>query len=106
MDFQTKKVLKYLNSHGSMRFSLAQLFKIFPNIDKDYLVEIIQYLNKQDYIKFVGDSSVKSTNKGKTYFSVKRSEWISEHIVETLALIISFLAFILSIIALAVSLLK
>lgn len=94
MDHQSKKILKYINKHNYMKFSIAELHKIFPDISKDYLIEIIHNLNKQDYIKFVGDCSIKSTNKGKTYFSSSRSNWISKNIISILALIVSILAFI------------
>lgn len=92
MDYKSKKVLKYLNKHGSMTFSLAKLFKIFPDIDKDYLVEIIHNLNKNDYIKFIGDSSIKSTNKGKTYFYSLFINWLSNNLLAIIAIIISIIA--------------
>lgn len=106
MDYQSKKILKYLNKHSSMKFSISELHTIFPNIDKDYLIEIVHNLNKNNYIKFIGNSSIRSTNKGKTYFYISRSNWISQHIVSILALIVSFLAFIVATISLILQYLK
>lgn len=95
MDNKSKKILKYINKNNNKNFSLLRLIQIFPNISKDHLIEIVHCLYKNDYIKYVGDKGyIKPTNKGKTYFSVARNNWLSKNIIAILALFVSILAFI------------
>jgi hypothetical protein len=100
MDKNSKKILKYLCKNKLNHYNLINLSKVFPDIPKDHLIEIVHSLYKEDHIKYVSDSSIKVTNKGITYISVVRNAWISEHIIETLALIVAFIALIVSIVAL------
>lgn len=100
MDKNSKKILKFLCKNKSNYYNLINLSNKFPKIPKDHLVEIVHSLYKEKYIKYISDSSIKVTNKGFTFNSAIRSAWISEHIVETLALIVSFVSLIISIIAL------
>lgn len=93
MDYQTRKVLKYINKNSTKNFSLIRLTYVFPNISKDYLIEIVNYLRQNKYIKYVGvNGYIKPTNKGKTYFSVACSNWILKNIIAILALIVSIIA--------------
>lgn len=100
MDYQSKKVLKFLNKHTKHNFTLSQLWNHFSNIPEDDLIEILLSLRDSGYVKITFDSEFESTNKGKTYFSVNRSKWISEHIIETLAFIVAFVALLVSIVSL------
>lgn len=100
MDFNTKKILKFLIKNKNKNFSIIKLSESFPKISKDHLIEIINNLYKDKYIKYVGDTSIKITNKGITYISVIRDAWLSEHIIEILALITAFISLIFSIFAL------
>lgn len=103
MDSNSKKILKFLLENKDNNYSLTSLTPHFPEIPKDHMVEIIHNLYQEKYIKYVTDSSIRITNHGKTYFSSSYSAWISEHIIETLSLILSFIAIIISIIALVLS---
>ena len=94
MDYQTKKVLKYINDNNSIEISISKLSTIFNDIDIDYLIEIIHFLHISGYIKFIDNSYIRSTNKGKTFFFTLFSKWLSENIIAILALIISIFAFI------------
>lgn len=100
MDKNSKRILKYLCKHKLNNYNLIELANIFPKIPKDHLIEIVHSLYIEKYIKYIGDSSIKVTNKGITYVSVSRSNWISKNIIAILALIVSILAFIESTIAL------
>ena len=53
----------------------------------------VKKLSKNKWIKNI-------TNKGITYISVIRDAWLSEHIIEILALITAFISLIFSIFAL------
>lgn len=100
MDFNTKKILKFLIKNRNKNFSIIELSKFFPKISKDHLVEIINSLYKDKYVKYIGNASIKVTNKGITYISVIRDAWLSEHIIEILALVTAFISLIFSIFAL------
>ena len=99
LDKNTLKVLKFYNSHSQEMYSIASVAKFFPTISSKDMLEIVHYLSNNDYLRIVKDNLYQSTNKGKTYKSVARNDWISEHIIETLALIVAFVALIVSIIA-------
>ena len=103
MDSNSKKILKFLCKNKHNYYSLIFLSQKFPEISKDHIVEIIHELHINKFIKYVNDYSIKITNKGITYFSLVRSNWLSEHIIETIALILSLIAIIISIIALVIS---
>ena len=89
MDKNSKKILKFLCKNNSNRYSIISLSKEFPEIPKDHLIEIVHFLYKENYV-----SSISITNKGITYISVSRSNWISKNIVAVLSLIVSICAFI------------
>lgn len=94
MDKNSKKILNFLCKHESNHYSIISLSKEFPKIPKDHLIEIIHSLYKENYIRYVGDSSITVTNKGMTHIPVSRSIWISKNIVAILALIVSVIALI------------
>lgn len=94
MDKNSKKILKYLCNHISNNYNIINLSKKFSKIPKDHLVEIINSLYKENYIRYVNDSCIKVTNKGITYVSLCRFTWISENIISILALIVSIIALI------------
>ena len=104
MDKNTYKVLKFYNSHPTECYSVSTIAKWFPKLTARDLLEIVNYLYKNGYLRFHGDNLFQTTNKGKTYKSVNRKEWISKHIVAILALIVSVLAFVESTISLIISL--
>lgn len=92
MDHNSKRILKFLNKNRTMIFSLLKLSQEFPDIDKDYLIEIVDNLKKNGYVKFVGSASIKSTNKGKTYFSSSLINWLYNNALAIVAIIISIIA--------------
>lgn len=94
MDKNSKKILKFLCRNNSNRYSIINLSKEFPEIPKDHLIEIVHFLYKENYVRYISDSSISITNKGITYISVSRSNWISKNIVAILSLIVSICAFI------------
>lgn len=94
MDKNSKKILKFLCKNNSNRYSIISLSKEFPEIPKDHLIEIVHFLYKENYVRYIIDSSISITNKGITYISVSRSNWISKNIVAILSLIVSICAFI------------
>lgn len=99
MDKNTLKVLKFYNSHPEEMYSIATACKIFPYISTKDMKEILEFLHGNGYLRIIQGNLYQSTNKGKTRKSVARNNWISEHIIETLALIVAFIALIVSIIA-------
>lgn len=103
MDSNSKKILKFLLKNKGNNYSISKLVKYFPEIPKDYIIEIIHTLYKNNYIRYVTDSSIRITNQGETFFSVSRSNWISENIVSILALVVSICAFIEATISLLLS---
>ena len=94
MDKNSKKILNFLCKNNSNRYSIISLSKEFPEIPKDHLIEIVHFLYKENYVRYISDSSISITNKGITYISVSRSNWISKNIVAVLSLIVSIFAFI------------
>lgn len=92
MDFNSLKILKFLCKNKNNRYSIISLCEQFPKISKDHVVEVVNTLYKNNYIKYVTDTSIKVTNKGKTYFSVVFLNWISTNIIAILALIVSIIA--------------
>lgn len=100
MDKNTLKVLKFYNSHSQEMYSIAATCKIFSNISTNDMKEILEFLYSNGYLRIIQGNLYQSTLKGKSYKAISRNKWISEHIVETFALIISFLSLIVSIIAL------
>ena len=104
MDFNSKKILKFLIKNKDKHFSVAELSKIFSKISKDHIIEIVNNLYKNKYVKYVGDASIKITNKGETYLKVQQNEWISQNLVSILALVLSFVAIIVSILSLVLKL--
>lgn len=106
MDKNTCKVLNFFNANPSNRYSVGTVAKFFPKLSPKDLLEITDNLHKDGYLRFCGTNLFQSTNKGKTYKSVSRKEWLSKHIVAVLALIVSILAFIESTISLIISFLK
>ena len=99
MDKNTKKILKFLCKNKDNKYSIITLSNHFNKIPKDHIIEIVHNLYKDNYVVYITDSSIKVTNKGITYLSVVRSNWISKHIIETLAFIVSLIALIISICA-------
>ena len=104
LDKNSKKVLKFfIKNNKTLSYSeLATHFDNYFNLD---LIDILNSLCKEDYLRIISDSKYYITNKGKTYKSLSIKSWLSEHLIETLALIVSILALILSIVSLVVSLL-
>lgn len=100
MDKNSYKVLKFFNTHSTEFYSASTINKIFPELLPKDILEILHYLRSNEYLRMISDSSYQATNKGKTYPRVRRSEWLSEHIIETLALCLSFIAIVISIISL------
>ena len=95
MDYKTLKVLNYINKNDSKNFTLTKLIEVFPRIPKDHLIEIVNYLYQNKYIKYVGvNSYIKSKNKGKMFFYTSCFDWLSKNIIAILALIVSIWAFI------------
>ena len=104
MDKNSKKILKFLCKNNSNRYSIISLSKEFPEIPKDHLIEIVHFLYKENYVRYISDSSISITNKGITIVKVnglikkpnkvKFSNWISKNIVAILSLIVSIFAFI------------
>ncbi len=99
MDKNSRKILKFYNSHPNDAYSVSVPAKFFPDIPPRDIVEIAKNLKDEGYLRIIGTNQYQSTNKGKTRKSVTRNNWISEHIIETLALIVAFIALIVSIIA-------
>lgn len=98
MDINTKKVLKAINKyHDEVDIDLI-LNKV--NLPKDDFLEILYDLEKEYYIRITSRNNIETTNKGKTYWSSSILNWLSEHIIESLALLISIIAMIESTIAL------
>lgn len=100
MDKNSYKILKFFNAHSIEMYSAAVVSKMFPKLLPKDILEILHNLRSDGYLRMIGDSSYQSTNKGKTYPRVRCTEWLSEHIIETLALIVAFIALVVSIIAL------
>lgn len=103
MDKNTRKILNFLNSHPNEFYSPATVLKIFPNLNPKDILEILNFLSTNNYVRVVSNNLYQSTNKGKNYKSVNRKKWISNHIVAVLALIVSIFAFIESTISLIVT---
>jgi len=103
LDFNSYKILKIINKYPNEVDIDVLVSK--SNVPKDDFLEILFNLRDFGYIKFVRDGYVESTNKGKTYKSVSRNKWISEHIVETIALIFSIASFGLSVFSIIYSIL-
>lgn len=106
MDKNTRKILNFFNAHSNEMYSASTVYKMFPNFLTKDILEIIHYLCDNGYLRIIKDNLYQSTNKGKTYKAVSRSNWISKHIVAILALVVSVLAFIESTISLIISILK
>ena len=58
----------------------------------DDFIEIMNNLNKSDYIRFVGNGFVETTNKGKTFFPNSLIKWVLNNILAIIAIIISIIA--------------
>ena len=99
MDKNTKKVLKLINKLSKKSSIDIDIIRNDCKIPIDDFYEILSYLSNDEFIKFPKNGYAETTNKGKTYLSALRSQWISEHIIETLSLIISIIALTFSIIA-------
>lgn len=99
LDKNSKKVLKFFikNNNANSFATISSHFTKYSNLD---LIDILNHLCKKGYLRIIGDSKYYLTNKGKTYKNLSIKLWLSEHIVETSALIISILAFIEATIAL------
>jgi hypothetical protein len=100
LDKNSYKILKFFNSHPNEMYSASTVYKMFPKLLPKDILEILRNLHSDEYLRVIRDSCYQSTNKGKTYPRVRVYEWLSEHIVETLALIIAFISLIVSIVAL------
>lgn len=99
MDKNSRKILKFYNSHPDDSYPISIPAKFFPDIPSKDIAEIAKSLKNEGYLRIIATNQYQSTNKGKTHKSVARNNWISEHIIETLALIVAFIALIVSIIA-------
>lgn len=99
LDKNSKKVLKFFikNNDTNSFAAISSHFSKYSHLD---LIDILNHLHKEGYLRIIGDSKYYLTNKGKTYKNLSTKLWLSEHIVETSALIISILAFIEATIAL------
>jgi predicted methyltransferase len=97
MDKNSQKILNFIIQSNATTISELSNQEIVPI---DMLIEIIANLKEQNFIKFTNDGFIRPTNKGSTYKSTQLYKWLSEHLIETLALIISVLAFIEATIAL------
>jgi hypothetical protein len=100
MDKNSYKVLKFFNAHSTEFYSASTINKIFPELLPKDILEILHYLRSNEYLRIISSNLYQATNKGKTYHHVRISKWLSEHIIETLALIVAFIALIVSIVAL------
>ena len=105
MDKNTYKILRFYNTHPNESYSVSTLAKCFPNIPTSDLREMISLLYENDYLRFLGDAKFQATNKGKTYKSVNRKNWLAEHLVETIALIFAISSFGLSVFSIVYSIL-
>ena len=90
MDYNSLKILHLLNKFTKEVDSEIILKK--SNLPYDDFVEIMNNLNKSDYIRFVGNGFVETTNKGKTFFPNSLIKWIFNNILAIIAIIISIIA--------------
>ena len=103
MDANTKKILKFLIKHKNEKITIIELSEIFPNLPKEYIIEIVNNLYKNKYVRYIGiNAYIQITNNGETILKVLSNKWVSEHFIETLAFVVSFIALVFSIIALFV----
>ena len=97
MDKNTYKILKFLIKHKAENISIIELSKFFPELPKEYIIEIVNYLRKNDYVRYIGiNTYIKITNKGEMFFNVSNNNWISEHFIEILDFVVAFIALIFS----------
>ena len=94
MDKNTRKILNFFNAHCKELYSASTVYKMFPNILPKDILEIIHFLCANQYLRVLNGNLYQSTNRGKTYKSVSRNNWISKNIISILALFVSILAFI------------
>ena len=100
MDKNSYKVLKFFNAHPNEMDSASTVSKMFPELSPKDILEILHILRSNGHLRIISSNLYQATNKGKTYHHVRISIWLSEHIIETLALIVAFIALIVSIVAL------
>ena len=106
MDKNSYNVLKFYIAHPDEMFPISTTAKWFPNLSPRDLLEISNFLAKNGYLRIIQGNLFQVTNKGKTFKNVNRNKWVSEHGVETLAFVASFIALIESTVALVISLSK
>lgn len=90
MDFNSLKVLNIINKL-SKETDIDIVFNKSKLAEDDFY-EIINNLEKNDYIRFPIGGYVESTNKGKTYFSKLIFHWLASNFLAIIAIIISIIA--------------
>ena len=97
MDYSYFKYMSYINKHKKISWvDMSDYFKI----SKDDAREIVNVLKEQGYIRYIGDTQLIPTIKGKYFKKSYILSFINVNIVNILALIVSILAFIEATIAL------
>ena len=97
MDKHTYKILKFYNAHPDETYSISTVAKWFPKLSSRDLIEISKLLEKEGYLRLIQGNLYQSTNKGKTYIYVNRKNWFIKNLTAILALIVSVIALIISI---------
>lgn len=94
MDFSYFKFLMYINKHSKIHW--LDLSKKY-NLTRSETLEIENYLKSHGYIQYVGDTYIESTYKGKHFISSAIFSFVNVNFIDILALIVSIIAIIVSI---------
>ena len=95
MDFSYFKFLIYINKHPKIHW--LNLSKEF-NLTRSETQEIKDYLKSNGYIRYIGDTKIESTYKGKHFISSAIFSFVNVNIIDILALIVSIIAIVVSIV--------
>lgn len=95
MNFSYLKFLMYINKNRKIHWlDLSKKFKLSRTETR----EIIDYLNSNGYVHYIGDTNIEPTYKGKHFIISAIFSFININIIDILALIVSIIAIIVSIV--------